>query len=182
ADAHALKLLKMETEYDENRMKVDSLETKLNETERRYISKRLTYEEQVMASLLKWRRHHIRAKIDDILSTLKQIHRFDLVSLVENRVVLPSRSARFDGRDDREEQDPRQREINELNRKLNRLFEKINSGAIRTRDTYVYTSLGMFDKYRPQSKGPSSPLDHMRSRKSIAVAKALLERRKTIVH
>ncbi len=44
--------------------------------------------------------------------------------------------------------DPRKIEIENLNRKLNKLFEKMRSGAITSRDTYVYSTMGL-DPLRP---------------------------------
>lgn len=45
--------------------------------------------------------------------------------------------------EEHEEIDPRKREIEDLNRKLNRLFEKLHTGAITTHNTYVYSNIGL---------------------------------------
>ena len=39
-----------------------------------------------------------------------------------------------------EETDPRKKEIEDLNQKLNKLFDKLRSEAIVTCDTYVYST------------------------------------------
>lgn len=64
--------------------------------------------------------------------------------MVERRILKPKRLLNVD----QEEIDPRKKEIEDLNRKLNRLFDKMRTGAITTRDTYVYSTIGL-DPLRP---------------------------------
>ena len=45
---------------------------------------------------------------------------------------------------EQEEIDPRKREIEDLNHKLNRLFDKMRNGAIASHDTYVYSTIGLY--------------------------------------
>lgn len=92
----------------------------------------------------KWRRFHTRAKVDDLIHGLQQIRRFDIIQLIERRILKPKRLLNVD----QEEIDPRKKEIEDLNRKLNRLFDKIRTGAITTHDTYVYSTIGL-DPLRP---------------------------------
>jgi hypothetical protein len=94
--------------------------------------------------LNKWRRFHTRAKVDDLIHGLQKLRRFDIVQILERRVIKPKRLLT----DVQEEIDPRQREIEDLNRKLNRLFEKLRTGAITSHDTYVYATIGL-DPLRP---------------------------------
>jgi hypothetical protein len=100
-----------------------------------------------MDALTKWRRFHTRAKVNDLIQGLQNIRRLDIIQLVEQRIRKPKHSLTID----QEEIDPRKREIEELNRKLNRLFEKLR---ITSRDTYVYSTMGLHElrpvrKHRP---------------------------------
>jgi Fe-S cluster assembly ATPase SufC len=97
--------------------------------------------------LNKWRRFHTRAKIDDLIHALRNIRRFDIIQLIERRVLKPKISLD----DDHEEVDQRKKEIEDLNRKLNRLFDKIRTGVIITHDTYVYSTIGL-DPLKPVRK------------------------------
>ena len=101
-------------------------------------------QEQAKDALNKWRRFHTRAKLDDLLHALQQIHRTDIVQVIDRRILKPKRAAD----EIREEVDPRKKEIEELNRKLNNLFEKIRTGVIPTHDTYVYSTIGL-DPLKP---------------------------------
>ena len=78
------------------------------------------------------------------MKALQDIHRTDILQLIDRRILKPKRSAD----EVREEMDPRKKEIEELNRKLNSLFEKIRTGAIPTHDTYVYSTIGL-DPLKP---------------------------------
>ncbi|CAF5095325.1 unnamed protein product, partial [Rotaria sp. Silwood1] len=119
-------------------------------------------DDQAMDALTKWRRFHTRAKVDDLIHGLEQIRRFDIIQIIERRVLKPKHSLNVD----QEEIDPRKKEIEDLNRKLNRLFDKIRSGTISTRDTYVYSTMGL-DPLRPSTKSASlsraSDLNSVRS-------------------
>ena len=79
-----------------------------------------------------------------MIKALQKIHRTDIVQLIDRRILKPKRSAE----EIREEMDPRKKEIEELNRKLNGLFEKIRTGVIPTHDTYVYSTIGL-DPLKP---------------------------------
>ncbi len=95
----------------------------------------------------KWRRFHTRAKLDDLIQSLRSIRRFDIIQIIERRVIKPKQSVN----EEHEEIDPRKKEIEDLNRKLNRLFEKIRTGVITTHDTYVYSTIGL-DPLKPVRK------------------------------
>ena len=95
----------------------------------------------------KWRRFHTRAKLDDLIQSLRTIRRFDIIQIIERRVIKPKQSVN----EEQEEIDPRKKEIEDLNRKLNRLFEKIRTGVITTHDTYVYSTIGL-DPLKPVRK------------------------------
>jgi hypothetical protein len=97
-----------------------------------------------MDALNKWRRFHTRAKVDDLIHGLEKICRFDIIQLIEKHLLKPKHLLNVD----QEEIDPRKIEIEDLNRKLNRLFDKIRTGAITTHDTYVYSTIGL-DPLRP---------------------------------
>jgi hypothetical protein len=97
-----------------------------------------------MDALNKWRRYHTRAKLDDLIQALRKIRRFDIIQIIERRILKPKQSLH----EEREELDPRKQEIEDLNRKLNRLFEKIRTGVITTHDTYVYSTMGL-DPLKP---------------------------------
>jgi vacuolar-type H+-ATPase subunit I/STV1 len=97
--------------------------------------------------LNKWRRFHTRAKLDDLIQSLRSIRRFDIIQIIERRVIKPKQSVN----EEHEEIDPRKKEIEDLNRKLNRLFEKIRTGVITTHDTYVYSTIGL-DPLKPVRK------------------------------
>jgi hypothetical protein len=97
-----------------------------------------------MDALNKWRRFHTRAKVDDLIHGLQQIRRSDIIQLLERRILKPKRLLNVD----QVEIDPRKKEIEDLNQKLNKLFHKIRTGAITTRDTYVYSTIGL-DPLRP---------------------------------
>lgn len=88
----------------------------------------------------KWRRFHTRAKVDDLIQGLEQIRRHDILQAIERRILKPKRLLNVE----QEVSDPRQKEIDELNRKLNRLFDKIRSGTINSRETYVYSTMGLY--------------------------------------
>ncbi|CAF1590369.1 unnamed protein product [Didymodactylos carnosus] len=96
------------------------------------------YHHQAIDCLTKWRRYHTRAKMDDILIALAKIRRYDLVQVIQKRILKQKRQLDYDV----EDIDPRKKEIEDLNKKLNKLFEKIKNGQIQTHETYVYSSLG----------------------------------------
>ena len=100
-----------------------------------------------MDALMKWRRFHTRAKLSDLMQALKSIRRLDLVQMIERRILKSKQVVA----DEEEEIDPRRKEIEDLNRKLNRLFDKIRSGVITTHDTYVYSTIGL-DPLKPVRK------------------------------
>jgi len=106
--------------------------------------------------LNKWRRFHTRAKVDDLVHCLQRIRRLDIIQLLERRVVKHKRMLNID----QEIIDPRKQEIEDLNRKLTKLFDKLRTGAVSSRDTYVYSTIGL-DPLRPvrlysvQEKGKS---------------------------
>jgi hypothetical protein len=100
-----------------------------------------------MDALSKWRRFHTRAKVSDLIQALRNIRRFDIIQIIERRVLRSKRSFN----EEREEIDPRKQEIDDLNRKLNRLFDKIRTGVITTHDTYVYSKIGL-DPLKPVRK------------------------------
>jgi vacuolar-type H+-ATPase subunit I/STV1 len=100
-----------------------------------------------MDALNKWRRFHTRAKLDDLIQALRNIRRFDIIQIIERRIIKPKQTLN----EEQEEIDPRKKEIEDLNRKLNRLFEKIRTGAITTHDTYVYATIGL-DPLKPVRK------------------------------
>ncbi|CAF3327334.1 unnamed protein product [Rotaria socialis] len=105
------------------------------------------FQDQAMEALNKWRRFHTRAKVDDLIHGLGQIRRFDIVQLIERRIIKHKHLLNMD----QHEVDPRKNEIENLNRKLNRLFDKMRSGVITSRETYVYSTIG-FDPMRPSTK------------------------------
>ncbi len=92
----------------------------------------------------KWRRFHTRAKVDDLIPGLQKLRRFDIIQLIEKRVIKPKNLLDVEP----EEIDPRKKEIEDLNRKLNRLFDRMRTGAITSHDTYVYSTIGL-DPVRP---------------------------------
>ncbi len=92
----------------------------------------------------KWRRFHTRAKVDDLIPGLQQIRRLDIIQLIERHILKPKRLLNVD----QEEIDPRKKEIEDLNQKLNKLFHKIRTGVITKHDTYVYSTIGL-DPLRP---------------------------------
>ena len=102
------------------------------------------FEDQAADALNKWRRFHTRAKVDDLVHGLQRIRRADIIQLMERHVLKPKRLLNVE----REEIDPRKKEIEDLNRKLNRLFDKMRTGAITSHDTYVYSTMGL-DPLRP---------------------------------
>ena len=112
------------------------------------------FKEQTKDSLNKWRRFHTRAKLDDLLRALKEINRLDLVQMVDRKILRPKRLANLE----REEIDPRKKEIEDLNKKLNNLFEKLRNGVITTHDTYVYSTIGL-DPLKPVRKHRSSMMN-----------------------
>lgn len=81
------------------------------------------------------------------MQALKSIRRFDLVQMIEQRILKSKQLVA----EIEEEIDPRRKEIEDLNRKLNRLFDKIRSGVITTHDTYVYSTIGL-DPLKPVRK------------------------------
>ncbi len=95
----------------------------------------------------KWRRFHTRAKLDDLIQALRIIRRFDIIQIIERRILKSKQLVN----EEHEEIDPRKKEIEDLNRKLNRLFEKIRTGVITTHDTYVYSTIGL-DPLKPVRK------------------------------
>jgi vacuolar-type H+-ATPase subunit I/STV1 len=97
--------------------------------------------------LSKWRRFHTRAKLDDLIQALRNIRRFDIVQIIERRILKPKRSLN----EEHEEIDPKKQEIDDLNRKLNRLFDKMRTGVITSHDTYVYSKIGL-DPLNPVRK------------------------------
>ena len=78
-----------------------------------------------MDALNKWRRVHTRAKIDDLIYGLEQIRRFDIVQSIEDNVIKPTRMLNID----QEEINIEKKEIEELNEKLIRFFDKIRNSA-----------------------------------------------------
>ncbi|CAF4037851.1 unnamed protein product [Rotaria magnacalcarata] len=105
------------------------------------------FQDQAMEALNKWRRFHTRAKVDDLIHGLEQIRRFDILQLIERRIIKPKHLLNMD----QQEIDPRKNEIDNLNRKLNRLFDKMRSGIITSRETYVYSTIGL-DPLRSSTK------------------------------
>ncbi|CAF4537222.1 unnamed protein product [Rotaria socialis] len=105
------------------------------------------FRDQAVDSLGKWRRFHTRAKLDDLMQALRSINRLDILQIIDRRIVKPKQSMN----DNQEEIDPRKKEIEDLNRKLNRLFEKIHTGVITVHDTYVYSKIGL-DPLQPVRK------------------------------
>ena len=102
------------------------------------------WEQQAMAAFHKWRRFHTRAKLDDLVQAVQQIRRLDLLQSLERDVLKPKHI--FDV--DSVEIDPRKKEIEDLNRKLTRMFEKMRTGVINPHETYVYSTIGL-DPLRP---------------------------------
>jgi hypothetical protein len=100
--------------------------------------------DQAIEAFNKWQRFHTRAKLDDLVHALDAIHRIDLVQLLRRRIMKPKRSLNVDTIDF----DPRKKEVDDLNRKLNRYFYRLRTGAIRCHDTYVYSTMGL-DRLRP---------------------------------
>ena len=100
-----------------------------------------------MDALSKWRRLHTRAKLSDLIQALQSIHRFDIKQMIEERIVKQQNLLHKE----QEEVDPRKQEIEDLNRKLNLLFEKMRTGVITTHDTYVYSTIGL-DSVKPMRK------------------------------
>lgn len=84
-------------------------------------------QEQSINALNKWRRFHTRAKIEDLLQALEKIRRTDLVQVLERKILKQKHLLNVD----HVEIDPRKKEIEDLNRKLNRLFEKIRTGTMQ---------------------------------------------------
>ena len=101
-------------------------------------------QQQAMAAFHKWRRFHTRAKLDDLLQAVQKIRRLDLIQSLERNVLKPKHLLNVDS----VEIDPRKKEIEDLNRKLTRLFDKMRTGAISSHDTYVYSTIGL-DPLRP---------------------------------
>jgi hypothetical protein len=97
-----------------------------------------------MAAFHKWRRFHTRAKLDDLVQAVQQIRRLDLIQSLERDVLKPTHLLNVDS----VEIDPRRKEIEDLNRKLTRLFDKMRTGAISSHDTYVFSTIGL-DPVRP---------------------------------
>jgi hypothetical protein len=104
--------------------------------------------------LNKWRRCHTRAKIDDLIQVLQMMHRTDILQPIERLVMKANRPSD----EPTEDIDPRKQEIEDLNRKLNGLFEKIRTGVIKTHDTYVYSTIGL-DQLKPARKHRTSLLN-----------------------
>ena len=71
--------------------------------------------------------------------------------MIERRILKTHRLTT----EERPEIDPRKKEIEDLNRKLNGLFEKIRTGVIKTHDTYVYSTIGL-DPLKPVRKHRST--------------------------
>ncbi|UJR37785.1 hypothetical protein I4U23_030476 [Adineta vaga] len=94
---------------------------------------------QAADALNKWRRFHTRAVLDDLIGALRKVRRPDIVQNIERRILKPKVSIN----DIHEDVDPRKKEIEDLNRKLNHLFDKIKTGAITTHDTYSYSTIGI---------------------------------------
>ncbi|CAF0991246.1 unnamed protein product [Rotaria sp. Silwood1] len=105
------------------------------------------FRDQATDALNKWRRFHTRAKLDDLIHALQNINRFDVIQIIDRHILKPKRLLN----EEHEEIDPRKKEIEDLNRKLNRLFEKIHTGVITTHDTYVYSTIGL-DPLQPVRK------------------------------
>ncbi len=82
--------------------------------------------------------------MDDLVHGLEKIRRMDIVELIERQILEPKRLLNVV----HEEIDPRKKEIEDLNRKLNKLFDKMRTGAITSHDTYVYSTIGL-DPLRP---------------------------------
>ncbi|CAF1651540.1 unnamed protein product [Adineta ricciae] len=97
------------------------------------------HQAQATDSLNKWRRFHTRAVLDDLIRALRKVRRPDIVQTIERRILKPKISIN----DIHEDVDPRKKEIEDLNRKLNHLFDKIKTGAITTHDTYSYSTIGI---------------------------------------
>jgi len=85
-----------------------------------------------MDALNKWRRFHTRAKIDDLIHGLQQIRRYDIIQLIKPKHVLHI---------DEEEIDLQKKEIEDLNEKLNQLFEKIRKSTTTSEETDVYSTM-----------------------------------------
>lgn len=77
--------------------------------------------------------------LDDLIQALRKARRFDIVQTIERRILKPKQSIN----DIHEDIDPRKKEIEDLNRKLNHLFDKIKTGSISTHDTYTYSTIGV---------------------------------------
>lgn len=97
-----------------------------------------------MEALAKWRRYHTRAKTNDLIQALKKVNRNDLIQVIERNVIKPKHLLDVDN----VQIDPRKKEIDELNRKLNRLFEKMRNSTMDLRETYTYSRIGL-DEIRP---------------------------------
>ncbi len=82
--------------------------------------------------------------MDDLVHGLEKIRRLDIIELIEGQILKPKRLLNVV----HQEIDPRKQEIEDLNGKLNRLFDKIRTGAISSHDTYVYSTIGL-DPLRP---------------------------------
>ncbi|CAF1468120.1 unnamed protein product [Adineta steineri] len=83
------------------------------------------FQDQAIEILNKWRRYHTRAKIDDLIHGLQQIHRLDIIKLIEEDIIKPKLLLNVC----HEEIDPRKKEIEDLNQKLIRLFDKIRNNT-----------------------------------------------------
>lgn len=80
----------------------------------------------------------------DLVQGLEKIRRTDIIELIDTKILKPKRLLNVV----HEKIDPRKQEIEDLNGKLNRLFDKIRTGAISSHDTYVYSTIGL-DPLKP---------------------------------
>jgi hypothetical protein len=53
------------------------------------LASRKTPKQMAMLLLDRWRRHHTRAKVDDLKRSLKEIHRKDVLHLIEHQLHPP---------------------------------------------------------------------------------------------
>ncbi|UJR08463.1 hypothetical protein I4U23_012732 [Adineta vaga] len=87
------------------------------------------FQDQAMEALNKWRRFHTRARVDDLIHGLRQIHRVDIVQSIEQSISKPKCLLDDDDDDDDDEIDLQKKEIEDLNQKLIRLFEKLRNNT-----------------------------------------------------
>ena len=85
--------------------------------------------EQAFSSMQKWRRLHLRAKLEDLMDTLSAIRRKDIKKAIEKHLSKSNKKNDVNS-DDEVDKDPHKKEVEHLHKRLTKFFEKLKNNQV----------------------------------------------------